>query len=555
MLGPYGGLPPRRVDQAAAPAAPGMLPAPQQNIFPVVYVVGPGGRGLFTYSPTVGPGNLVASTGFAAGGTDHGNAYLAYDTTYVRYPNGVWIAFQTGPGGSVWWRASSEAGPWTQFASQVMTFNASLGSPIISVFPSMGFMNNVSGLGNFIEVWIAPSGDTTGVVDTTLINALFASGCMVVHLLPGVFYINAPIIINTNWQSLRGPAYGPAATITCAATSAIAGMIILGTTATAPEHLSVCDLQLFGNANSGHGIISRTENGLIQNVIVQNMSGDGFHFSWDAITPPSFLDSMTMINCYAVANGGAGMFADKYLTSSEFFGCRFTGTTGTGGYGGTYGMHLQGADLKFFGCHPFFFAQGGLFIDAGTDIQVFGGEYESNAVAQIIIDTSQRTLIDGVHCYVTNTVSGIVSQPRDIWLKDVTTYCTVKKCRLSGAPTFAAVEVGGDVANSIIKTNTISPSEFTAVSPPRGIVTDAGGAGQANNISGNTIHCTGVGDNAIDLAATKYNVVNANIVLTADNISEATGGDFNIITSNNLGIGPGAIVTTGAHTIVANNIP
>lgn len=69
--------PPDRPDQrlAAQTRSPG--PPPQSNVFNVIYIVGPKG-GLFLYSPTAGPNNLIASLAPAGTTVDQfGNPVLA----------------------------------------------------------------------------------------------------------------------------------------------------------------------------------------------------------------------------------------------------------------------------------------------------------------------------------------------------------------------------------------------------------------------------------------------------------------------------------------------
>lgn len=72
--------PVRRPDQQP-PTTSGLSPAALPgNVFTVVYIVGSSG-GLFLYTPTVGPNNLVAS-GAAVAGTNHGNQVIPGWTAY-----------------------------------------------------------------------------------------------------------------------------------------------------------------------------------------------------------------------------------------------------------------------------------------------------------------------------------------------------------------------------------------------------------------------------------------------------------------------------------------
>lgn len=108
-----GGLP-QRVDQQYDPPGPLVAPgghAPNRFIGRV-YISGPSGV-LLSYSPTIAAGNLVASTGAAVGGTDHGNLYLAGDATYFNTGSGF-LAVQIWAGQIFFQTATTEAGPWSQ---------------------------------------------------------------------------------------------------------------------------------------------------------------------------------------------------------------------------------------------------------------------------------------------------------------------------------------------------------------------------------------------------------------------------------------------------------
>lgn len=154
-----------------------------------VIVSGPG-EGMFSYSPTVGAGNLVASTGIAVAGTDpYGNAYLIGDTTYFQVSSSQWLALSDVGAGLSAFFATSEAGPWSgfgTFAPGYLNFATQKG-PLFS-------LNTAFQVGN--SIWLPPSGDSTGVTDAANITAAFGI-CQVVNLLQGQYKVNSTIVVPT----------------------------------------------------------------------------------------------------------------------------------------------------------------------------------------------------------------------------------------------------------------------------------------------------------------------------------------------------------------------
>jgi hypothetical protein len=71
--GAFGGLGGRRIDQQIQ-ASKSLPPPPPGNTFSIIYIVGAKG-GLFLYSPTAGPDNLVYSIAAQAGIDKYGNPY------------------------------------------------------------------------------------------------------------------------------------------------------------------------------------------------------------------------------------------------------------------------------------------------------------------------------------------------------------------------------------------------------------------------------------------------------------------------------------------------
>jgi hypothetical protein len=403
--------------------------------------------------------------------------------------------------------------------------------------------------------YLAPSGDTSGATDVANINAYFSSGADVaLYLISGVYYINEPIIMNYDQQSLRGVQYGYTTSIVSTATSPQTAMIIAGNTQVI-EQCDIRDLALYGaysasNTNSGHGIAAAIEAGTIQNVAVQDVSGDAFHFENNINT--NYLDSMVMINCYGVTPGGCGLYIDKYLTSSEFFACHFAG--GVTSLGGTYGMHVLGGGMKFIACHPFGFTNYGLYLDNAREIQVIGGEYESNGVRNIvIINSSTNCRISGISSYF-STAFGTPTIVSDILVEN-STAIDIESCNLAAGGSGSGIEFSG-APNSSAAGNRILASPYNGDIPPHGILNDAG-AGVSNYLSirDNYITGQGTGNSAIAVGGGQHCSVRGNKIFTADFIAEGTGGNYNIFTDNDAyAYGTGGVHIVGANTISANNI-
>lgn len=112
--GVRGGLPGARPDQQYRPTGPQGPVGSSSSIVRArrVIVSGPN-EGMFSYSPSVGPGNLVGSTGIAVAGTDqYGNAYLAGTSEYEKINPSLWRGVNILGSVVLFIRASSPAGPW-----------------------------------------------------------------------------------------------------------------------------------------------------------------------------------------------------------------------------------------------------------------------------------------------------------------------------------------------------------------------------------------------------------------------------------------------------------
>jgi len=165
-----GGQTPPRPDQAYTPS-PGAAVAPgSTNIVRAnkVIVSGPG-EGVFSYNPSAGAGNLIATAGIAQAGTDpYGNNYLQGTATYGA-------GFATALiGGALLFYTGSLAAGWT-FVAQLETdpggdlFLVTAGGTL-----TMTAAGNVSISGNLtVSGTFAASGDTgTPTINSTSTNGL-----------------------------------------------------------------------------------------------------------------------------------------------------------------------------------------------------------------------------------------------------------------------------------------------------------------------------------------------------------------------------------------------
>lgn len=337
------------------------------------------------YFPSGGAGNLVYSNS-SAGGTDrYGNLYLAGSVAYFKFPTGSFGAMQSTEGGFAWYFAASEAGPWTGIYSAV---NSLLGALIQPIFALSGSFAVTAGFAGQVEhIWLAPSGDTSGAKDADAINTVFATGRQcVVHLLPGNFWINTPILITNSFQGLQGSGQPFVSTIIATFAGFTNQMVLVSGAAAPLNQVTIRDLALKPNSNTAHGIVFRSNNGLVENVIVQSQAGspwtgDAFHLALDALPVTSVFD-VTMINCYAQlgkagSSGANGFLVDANFNSCELYACRAQGGTAAATSGGAWGFQVFGGNIKLFACHAFEWFSGGMVI-SGNSCQVIGGEYETN---------------------------------------------------------------------------------------------------------------------------------------------------------------------------------
>ena len=357
--------------------------------------------GILHYSSAAAPTTLASPLSPASPGSTGSVVVNAITGMPVLFPFTLIVEWDTANAEVITvTQAATGLGPFT-FANSIRGDDGT-GAPShsagVSVTHGVSGRDFLKGGSDWFNVCSADYGaDPTNTIDSTsAINAAIAAAAAAptggtVYFPAGLYKTTGPLeLVSGGNVMFRGVNYSSTgSTIVSAATSSQAGMLILGTTSAGVENVSVRDLAFKGNSNSGHGIISRVEIGLFENVVVQSPSGDCFHFSWDGLATTN-LDSIVMTNCYGQFPGGAGLFTDQYLTSSEFYACHFAGAP-TSAHGGTYGMHIQGSPgLKFLNCHPFFFTLNGLFLDGALFAQVDGGEYESNGGTHIQVSNSAK---------------------------------------------------------------------------------------------------------------------------------------------------------------------
>lgn len=255
--------------------------------------------GMFSYFPNPGPNNLVVSTGTNSAGVDgFGNQYVAGDAQYGMFL-GTWYAMQENAAGLTWniggATQATPYGPTVGMSQFALNPGGPLFQPVIRMGGSIAFGDQ--GLGGQIrEIWLQPSGDTTGASDSSAIaNALAAllpNGKL--HFLEGLFWINAPIklpnnteITSFNTRPAKSRSTSPTATITVA-NGANLDAIITDTIFTAgglvpsgSTGIMVNGIVIDGNAANqtgglGHGIaFIGNASGMVENCVVRNTRGDG----------------------------------------------------------------------------------------------------------------------------------------------------------------------------------------------------------------------------------------------------------------------------------------
>lgn len=209
------------------------------------------------YSGIPAAGNLVASIAAAAGTDLFGNAYLAGESSYTTVA--PFVAINIFQSVITFYTASSQAGPWTRSLAEGLYEPAITSMGLLAVDPG-GF---VLGPGPK-EFWIPPSGDNTGATDVANLNTVFALGNSTVNLVPGIYYINAPITLptgavlqgasgfgNPSANFGKGPLALGSTVIKATAGFAGAGMITMASAGSQTGGQRISGLALDGSAGPG----------------------------------------------------------------------------------------------------------------------------------------------------------------------------------------------------------------------------------------------------------------------------------------------------------------
>jgi parallel beta-helix repeat protein len=188
---------------------------------------------------------------------------------------------------------------------------------------------------------LAPSGDTTGVADTSAINSLVQAG-QAALLSTGTYYITN-ILLDT-YGALVGQGSG---TLLQAVAGTTGYMVALKTPATTVQTM-VASLKLLPNTGTLGGILLDNTGFVsfpdplhtLDNVTVTSAGGDSFHFGANA-------RELRVARCKAYYGQGYGFYLGTGCTDSHFTDC-------TSAQMALHGWYLLGNNNSFTGCKGFF---------------------------------------------------------------------------------------------------------------------------------------------------------------------------------------------------------
>jgi hypothetical protein len=453
------------------------------------------------------------------------------------------------------------------------------------------------GVFNVLDAYgTATSGaDPTGANDSwkaiqQAIDAASAGQGGIVYFPPGQYSISEPLTIDYSGVELVGAGYGFISEIICNFTSeqtGTPGMIICGTSTAGPlSYMNISGLCIQGNMNqySGHGIVWRVEVGKISDCIIQFVALDGVHCSYGDLSvgnsnfKSEYNDSLVMENVYVEFPGvygnasadpptGCGLFTDEYLTSSEFYACHFDGGAlagpGSAAIGkdfpnggittpfSTYGMYIQGGNLKFVDCHPFTFLSGGMYCNGARGIQIIGGEYESNNQAGITFYDSTRCSVLQASFYDSPNPT---TPPRHILANGGSTFIEIGSCEFhNGGVSVPGAGIEIAVASSL----NIHHNKFTDTGLAHAVLCDAGDTISYVTITENLIDIAGGYSSAIAMGSATNCYVAGNRIMSQSSINEYANGDadYNVYIGNDVtAFGGGGIKTVGANSEVIANL-
>jgi hypothetical protein len=311
------------------------------------------GTELFYSSLPPALGNLVASIAVNSGTDSAGNAYLPGITTYNKITAADFRAVQQSSGGLAWWTATAAGGPWN------LVQNVALQADEVGV--SFGNVNNANSItvgetaaalqvfggaqivtGPFsvhsAEIWIPPSGDTTGATDASNIQAALTAG-QAVHLIPSTtnYFINQQIQI-PGFGVLRGaPGHDSTAGFANVVIQQVNGANLDAMVAStgwqassntlARQPCLIEGINFQGNSAGqtsglGHGVVLQAFRARIRDCSFNNHGGQGLRFDWTGRNGTTQLTNKAgecRIERCAFRNCGGDGFGTNDNTASPVF--------------------------------------------------------------------------------------------------------------------------------------------------------------------------------------------------------------------------------------------
>lgn len=382
--------------------SPGIAPSQGQvTRARIVIISGPHGAitGLFVYAAgtTPGPGNPPELSITEAATDPFGNTVLPGTVNYFNF-GGTWYATQTWNAAVIWQTAPTANGPWTQVGEENFHTFVIPGTNTRILYVTPGLTTPFLSV-NEAEVWYPPSGDTTGATDTAVINGLLSPGGCAVHLLPGTYYINAPISVPTGGvlRGAGGGVYDNVVTV-ISATAGFAGSAMIKFPEPS-QNQEITDLCLDGSAmpaGTANGIGGITTSHAVLSVKLENLaiSGNGIingigdinaGTTWrgkrifvDGVNATAFnirnAPDSTWTDCASLGAGNHG-WQPFGAANATFIGCRAEFSAGDGFHlSGAWGTGNGSGMVQFIGCSTDRNTGNGVNIDAtGTACVTFTG--------------------------------------------------------------------------------------------------------------------------------------------------------------------------------------
>lgn len=311
------------------------MPWSNNSVFQLIILIPTGGfTGQFVYTPQPGNGNLIASTTAQSGTDPYGNAYLEGITNYFQEGPGEFFVVQMLSGGLEMSYATSAAGPYIQAAALGLGFSSFPSGPYVALNPALLVGSGLRATSALAELqgslavgtslgramWVAPSGDTSGVTDGASITAALSAARRAI-LLPGTFYTNQIIALagNTTLEGAMGNEFAPSRLLMANGANLDAVIASTGwstssnTTSVTP--VTIRNLQVDANqanqtGGQGHGIVLQSYGSRLEDLTVMNTRGDGIRFDFFG------------------ANGTTGI--TNTMDENRIIGCKIIGPLGIG---------------------------------------------------------------------------------------------------------------------------------------------------------------------------------------------------------------------------------